>query len=769
MTDRPDPSPTANAREAGSLDVPLTAAINAMQVGIAIVDSQQRIVLMNPAFLESIGLPADSFPPGTPVVDAVRASALRGVYGPGDPDAQVAAVMAPDRSQTGRRRRRIYMGRSFDLYNAPIVGGGYVVSAIETTGLLAARADAERAMRQTTAALATLRTGLGAFGPDGRLLFSNPSFAELLSLPNESVMPGAGFSNLLALMAHRDEYSGADGIAFLAGQSATNRSIPSTVRRLSSNGAVIDVVSAPLPDGGWTITLTDITRLAQAEDEARRRAQLLDTVVAAVPHGICVYGADHRVTLINPTYRQVMAGAPVEVGDHMSDIIRRRAEAGEYGEGDPRTVYSEQMSHDIGRQQQRRRKRPTGPAIDVRTAPLPDGGHISVVTDITQLVEAQAEGARRSEEMAAMLANIRHGILLWGPDRRLIATNAVTAELLGQPEGVLVPGRTDAEIVESLRRNKAWADTENTDWIAKDIVVRDHSKPYRRQVTMRTGRVLDMRSDPTTTGGWVTTYTDVTDAHMIEEALRRSRDAAEAANQAKSRFLATMSHELRTPLNAVIGFSDALIREGAEPDPERVTEFAQEINDAGRQLLSVINIVLDVARLESGRFDLSAEQVDVDHLIRAVVRQSHTTAQAGEISVAVEIMPDLPRLRSDERWMQQALHQLLSNAIKFTEPGGTVTIGARIEPEGDLFIYVRDSGIGIPEDDLERVFEPFTQLDNTLSRRYPGAGLGLYIARAMIAGHDGRLVLRSSPQAGTTAEVRLPATRLVRPQVSGVP
>jgi signal transduction histidine kinase len=115
--------------------------------------------------------------------------------------------------------------------------------------------------------------------------------------------------------------------------------------------------------------------------------------------------------------------------------------------------------------------------------------------------------------------------------------------------------------------------------------------------------------------------------------------------------------------------------------------------------------------------------------------------------------------------MHQALHQLLSNAIKFTEPGGNVAIAVRLAPDGDLLISVRDSGIGIPAEDLERVFEPFIQLDNALSRRYPGSGLGLYIARAMIMAHDGSVILRSQPARGTEVEVRLPAARLVGPVV----
>lgn len=762
MSDKTAPAPDQPlVTEADDIAGPLTRAIEAMGIGVTIVDINQRIVMMNPAFLESIGLPPDAFPPGTPVVDAVRASALRGIYGPGDPESQVAAVMAPDRSRPGRLRRRSFQGRSFDLYNYPIPGGGYVVSAIETTGLLAARAEAERAVAQTTAALATVRIGLAAFGHDGRLLFANPSFAGLLSLPADAVLGSVTFSGLLDAMAVRDEYSGADGIAFLAEQARTNRSQPSAVRRVKGNGSVIDVASAPLPDGGWTITVSDITPLARAEDEARRRAAILDQILAVIPHGICVYGADHRVTMFNPTYTTVMAGAPVQVGDTMTDVIRRRAEAGEYGPGHPRDVYEQQTSHDITRPQQRRRVRPDGTAIDVRTAPLPDGGHISVVTDITPLVEAEREGARRHQEMAAMLSSIRHGIMLWGPDHRLLAYNDVTTELLGLPPGLLTIGRTDLEIIAAMQTTGAWAPSEISAGIGPELETRDVSTPHRRQVLMSNGRVLDMRCDPTANGGWVTTYTDITDIRKFEEELRRSRDTAEAASQAKSRFLATMSHELRTPLNAIIGFSDALLREGLEPEPDRVAEYAREINDAGRQLLSAINLVLDVARLEAGRFDLSAEEVDVERLVNAVVRQSQTTALAGEITVTIDLPDNPPKLRSDERWMQQALDQLLSNAIKFTEPGGEVSIGARLDPAGDLIIFVRDSGIGIPEADLDRVFEPFTQLDNSHSRRYPGAGLGLYIARAMVAGHGGQVSLHSTPGAGTLAEIRLPASRLI--------
>ena len=163
-----------------------------------------------------------------------------------------------------------------------------------------------------------------------------------------------------------------------------------------------------------------------------------------------------------------------------------------------------------------------------------------------------------------------------------------------------------------------------------------------------------------------------------------------------------------------------------------------------------------MARIEAGRFDLASDLVDVERLVRTAVRQADAAAQAAEITLTTELPDSLPRLRGDERRLAQVLRHLLSNAVKFTEIGGTVTAGARREPDGELLIFVRDTGIGIPEEDLERVFEPFTQLDSTLARRYQGSGLGLYVSRALVAGHGGRLTLRSGAGEGTTAEIRLP-------------
>jgi signal transduction histidine kinase len=743
--------------------VSLETVFGAIPVGLVVVDRDRRIVLINRAFRESLVLPPDAYPPGTLVEDVLRASALRGVFGPGDPEAQVRTALAADRTRPGRLRRRTFNGRTFDLYNTPLPDGGYIVSAVESTALLAARADAESALAQTATALTTLRIGLAVFDSRQHLLLANPRFAALLALPPDRLVAGFSFGAMLSLMETREEFAGSDGAAFIAALRDAVPGVSWTHRRRHSDGRSIDVMFDPLPDGGCTISVSDITAQARAEDDAQRRARLLDMVLLNIPHGVCVYGPDRRVAMFNDTYNRVMEGAPVQIGDTRTEIIRRRAAAGEYGEGALEATIAVQVAYDTTRAQSRRRVRPNGTAIDVRTAPLPDGGHISVVSDISALVQAEVELRRRAEEMGTMLDNIRHGVMLWGQDGHLVASNPVAADLLDLPAALLTPGRPESEVVATMSKIGHFGSPGEASAYARRLLDLDRSVPFGREITSRSGRVLHAQSNPAPNGGWISTFTDVTKMRETESELRRAKERAEAASQAKSVFLATMSHELRTPLNAIIGFSDALARESGGVPTEVVAEYSGRINEAGKQLLSLINIILDVARIESGRFEPNVEVVDIAKAIRMAVRQADSAAQAGEVTVELKVPHDLPWLHGDERRIIGVLSQILSNAVKFTEAGGSVTIEAGLTPEADLFVSVTDTGIGIPAADLERAFEPFTQLDDSLSRRYPGAGLGLFTARAVVMAHGGQLHLTSRSGEGTAVRIVFPGSRTLKP------
>jgi len=249
---------------------------------------------------------------------------------------------------------------------------------------------------------------------------------------------------------------------------------------------------------------------------------------------------------------------------------------------------------------------------------------------------------------------------------------------------------------------------------------------------------------------------DVTDRKRQEQALEDARSEAERANAAKSRFLATMSHELRTPLNAIIGFSEVLMQESALTlDAGRCHEYAGLINDSGRHLLGVINGILDMSKIETNNFEIAPEpfapaQVIADCCDLLVLR-------AQEAGVRLEKTPTgkLPELVADKRALHQILLNLLSNAIRFTDRGGEVTIGARAEA-GSIVFVVEDTGVGISDEDLARVGEPYFQARASYDRRHGGTGLGLSIVKGLVRLHAGEINIRSRIGEGTRVSVRLP-------------
>lgn len=237
----------------------------------------------------------------------------------------------------------------------------------------------------------------------------------------------------------------------------------------------------------------------------------------------------------------------------------------------------------------------------------------------------------------------------------------------------------------------------------------------------------------------------------------RQREAAEAMSHAKSALLANMSHELRTPLNAIIGFSDLFQGSTIERlKPEQIRQYATDINLSGRHLLGLVNDLLELARIEKGSRDFHAEPVHIGEKIIEVSRIMRTQAEDAGVELIVPDEQGLIIARTDDRALRQVLLNLLSNAIKFTGSGGQVAISTR-QADEMVAINVSDTGIGIPADELERIFEPFSQVDNTHTRRKTGTGLGLALVRTMVEQQGGTVHVESEPGVGTTFTIRLPA------------
>jgi signal transduction histidine kinase len=234
---------------------------------------------------------------------------------------------------------------------------------------------------------------------------------------------------------------------------------------------------------------------------------------------------------------------------------------------------------------------------------------------------------------------------------------------------------------------------------------------------------------------------------------------AKAADRAKSKFLANMAHELRTPLNAIIGFSEVIQLDRVNTR-ERYPEYAGYIHDAGSILLEIINGILDLSRIEAGKVELQEELVEFGALIQSVITTMRPLIQKKLIELDHNIENPLLILYVDPTKLKQVMLNLLSNSVKFTEPRGRIRIEAVLQENGYLVLSISDTGIGIPTEEIEKVFQPFEQVADPLTREHEGTGLGLPIAKALIELHGGELVLTSELGVGTTARLRLPSARV---------
>ncbi|SFH74193.1 PAS domain-containing sensor histidine kinase [Bradyrhizobium sp. Gha] len=266
----------------------------------------------------------------------------------------------------------------------------------------------------------------------------------------------------------------------------------------------------------------------------------------------------------------------------------------------------------------------------------------------------------------------------------------------------------------------------------------------------------DLSRDLTREAEVVGVMRDITDRKLSEQALDQARSAAEAADAAKTRFLATMSHELRTPLNAIIGFSDMIAQEQALMlAASQRKEYAELINASGQHLLSVVNGILDMSKMESGNFEISSEPFAPRAALMHCCNLLALKARENGIDLITDAPQDLPLMTGDPRAFKQIVLNLVANAVKFTERGGQVTVSASASAV-QLTLRISDTGVGIAPDDLKRIGAPFFQCGKTYERRHEGTGLGLSIVKSLVTLHLGELTVQSKLGEGTAITVKLP-------------
>jgi protein-histidine pros-kinase len=387
-------------------------------------------------------------------------------------------------------------------------------------------------------------------------------------------------------------------------------------------------------------------------------------------------------------------------------------------------------------------------------------GSLTIVAVIGMMRATTAEIRRSNEILRVSEAKFR-SLLESAPDAMVIVDerqtialiNAQTedlfgynrSELLGKPISVLLPEAVRESYAQELGA----------------FMVGPAAAPSRRVLDLEGVRSDGAEFPIEISLGPLKTESGILVANAIRDVTERVQTEARLieASKAKSNFLAGMSHELRTPLNAIIGFSEMIRDAVIGPLDARYRGYGGDINASGRHLQTIINDILDIAKVESGRLELREEIVSIGETIEACRRIVTAMAETAGVTLLVDVPGALPLIRSDRVRFQQILLNLMSNAVKFTPSGGRVSVSAAVHPQGAV-IAVADTGIGMKQEDIPIALEPFRQIEGVMSRRFDGTGLGLPLAKALVELHGGSLDVESAPDVGTTVRVRLPAERI---------
>jgi PAS domain S-box-containing protein len=381
---------------------------------------------------------------------------------------------------------------------------------------------------------------------------------------------------------------------------------------------------------------------------------------------------------------------------------------------------------------------------------------LGVVQDVTAEVAAE-EAVRESEAAYRFMAEEASDIIArHGPDGRLSFVSPAVTRILGfEPREMLMRSPLEGAHPDDLAGVKQ---------VLSEALRTSGTTTYTCRVAHRDGRWVWLEThlrfvkNPETGAhaGAISVSRDISERKRVEDELMRARERAEAASHTKSRFLANMSHELRTPLNAIIGFSDILSREMFGPlGGERYLEYARLINESGTMLLDLINDLLDMSKIEAGKFQLHYEQVNLGDTVTSCVRLIEKRAEEKRLVVTVKVEPETVHLKADHRAIKQILLNLLSNAVKFTNEGDRIDVHVK-KCGASASIVVADTGVGIPAHVLPRLAQPFEQASTDAAKMHGGSGLGLALVKSLTQLHGGELKLESEEGRGTTVTAIIP-------------
>lgn len=773
--------------EAAAAHTLTTTLLESMTDGIGVLDADGTVAYINGAVKTVFNFGDADIPNRLTIYDLVRQQQESGDLVIVDGrvltiEERVARLFAPGGV---RFERQVQSGRIIEFTFRPLGDGRTIGIYRDITELKNRQAELEQARDQLDAAhrltntiLEGMPDGVTLFDADRRLIFANRAVLEHVAAFGRNVLaPGRRMEEIgRDLLAGGDQ--GLDPAAELSAAEYVSRALDmdgfSVVRRHPS-GRFIEISIRKLDQGYRLAVHRDITDIQQrqielerARDELADAHRLMNTILEGMTDGATLIDADHRIVYANKAVQQQMADIgqdELRLGATLDSVVHALigADSGIADDDLDRTVARE-LARAFDPQGSRfERRLPSGRHVEFNFRPVGDGRTLGLYRDITELKRRQIELEQARDAVAAtqkLLASVLKalplGISLFDPDHRVIYANRrMGAPIASLPDGTGQPVTLEDVIRAQVAAGDHHYGDDGRILSFEERVARVFDpKGSRSDRRLPSGRHLEFTFQPLDDGNTLGMVRDITEIKQREGELERARDAAEAANQAKSTFLATISHEIRTPMNGVIGTAELLER---EPLTERQKRLVRTVRTSAAALLRIIDDVLDFSKIEAGRMELEEAPFQLRALVEGTSETLSVQAERKGIVIRTFVEPGTPDLLTgDATRVRQILFNLIGNAIKFTEVGEvrvTARTKALAESRVELELSVADTGIGMSAEQATRVFQPFAQADNSTTRRYGGTGLGLSIVRRLAELMGGEAKVSSLAGRGSTFTV----------------
>ena len=605
-----------------------------------------------------------------------------------------------------------------------------------------ARDAAERERARLWAALDALPMPVWRRDAGLRLTDANRGFAAAIGVSPDA--PAAELRELVGTEPGR----GLAEAARAAGQASERRHVV-----VNGSRRWLEISETRLGDSGEFLGLArDLTDLEAAEAELKRHVAAHAAVLERVAVAIAIYGADRRLSFFNNAFAQLWRLEEDWLTAHplIEEVMERLRERRRLPEVADFRVFRRQLLAQFTAliaPQEELLHLPDGKTLRLVVSPHPLGGLVYAYEDVTDRLALERSYNTLIEVQRETLDHLYEGIAVFGSDGRLKLSNPAYATIWDLSPEDLAGGPHVGQIAEKFR---GFFD-DGADWserkarlVARLTADRPSSNPLHRL----DGSVLQAVTVPLPDGNVLQSYLDVTDSTRVENALRERTEALEAAGRLKSEFLANVSYELRTPLTSITGYAEMLtnpIYAGALAP--RQLEYSRNILESAQQFTRLVDDILDLATIEAGYMELETRAVDIHALLSSVLTLQQAQARNQGLRLEFDCPPTIGAVPGDERRLKQVVFSLVSNALKFTPAGGTVTVAA-YRADARVALVVADTGIGVAAEDQARVFEKFER--GNPQARQAGAGLGLALVKSFVELHGGTVELQSHAGQGTT-------------------